>query len=125
MGKTPEEIEAFKTELENARLEAKESQKKFQKLLKSCPHDINVPTRFDGSQSAYCKICGIDFGWYCPESPDHACHYFSTEREGVRGVELIDSTFCTDVPELNDPDHDPDYETDDSCLFCYDPEERK
>lgn len=27
------------------------------------------------STGAYCKACGKDFGWWCPESPDHICHY--------------------------------------------------
>ena len=24
---------------------------------------------------ARCDICSTEFGWYCPESPDHICHY--------------------------------------------------
>ena len=24
---------------------------------------------------AYCAVCGKDFGWWCPKSPDHLCHY--------------------------------------------------
>jgi len=31
------------------------------------------------STSAICAICGINFGWYCPKSPDHKCHYTKTE----------------------------------------------
>ena len=25
--------------------------------------------------SAVCAKCGKDFGWWCPKSPDHCCHY--------------------------------------------------
>jgi hypothetical protein len=26
-------------------------------------------------ESAACRICGTDFGWWCPKSPDHSCCY--------------------------------------------------
>jgi hypothetical protein len=29
----------------------------------------------DDCCSASCAICGQDFGWWCPKSPDHYCHY--------------------------------------------------
>lgn len=29
----------------------------------------------DDCCSAYCAVCGHDFGWWCPKSPDHYCHY--------------------------------------------------
>ena len=32
----------------------------------------NEPWRSSG---AICKVCGTDLGWYCPNSPDHRCHY--------------------------------------------------
>jgi hypothetical protein len=24
---------------------------------------------------ARCCICNVNHGWYCPDSPDHSCHY--------------------------------------------------
>ena len=32
-----------------------------------------------GSCGASCAICGQDFGWWCPKSPDHYCHYENGE----------------------------------------------
>ena len=28
-----------------------------------------------GSTIAICEVCEKDFGWYCPDSSDHYCHY--------------------------------------------------
>jgi hypothetical protein len=81
-------------------------------LKASCPH------RLSGKDSLRCDVCGRGFGWRCPESPDGVCHYY-TEEDGK--IHLIDGR-KVDVP---DKDHDPQYETDDSCLFCREPSERK
>jgi hypothetical protein len=59
----------------------------------------------------------IDHGWDCPESPDKKCHYFTNEAGKVvlkKGVEV-------DPPQ----GHDSDNESDDWCIFCGAPEERK
>jgi ribonuclease HI len=77
----------------------------------SCKHVI-----VEKGDSAYCALCSDHFGWYCPDSPDHSCHYFSHAGK----VELSDGTLV-DKP-ANDYDG---YETDDMCLFCGDPQERK
>lgn len=29
----------------------------------------------DGCYNASCAICGQDFGWWCPKSPNHICEY--------------------------------------------------
>ena len=68
---------------------------------------------------ASCFSCEFDFGWRCPSSPDSVCHYQSMHsRPGF--VKLVDDT------EVPVPDgHDIEYETDDSCIFCHAPDERK
>ncbi len=79
---------------------------------KQCNHNI-ISSEYE---SAQCRHCNEDFGWYCEESPDHTCHYYSSNRE----VELTDGSFMP-VPQ----EHNEKYETDDSCIFCGSPEERK
>jgi len=39
-------------------------------LLVKCHHKI-----IKEYESAVCIICGKNFGWWCPKSPDHFCHY--------------------------------------------------
>lgn len=68
------------------------------------------------SVSANCQGCHQYFGWRCKKSPDGVCHYYSEDGK----IELIDNTQVP-TPE----DHDPDYETDDCCIFCGMPDERK
>jgi hypothetical protein len=80
-----------------------------------CPHNI-VKARIAGAE---CDICGRNFGWYCAESPDHACHYYTYDRKGTQ-VQLYDRT----LHSLKEPS-DPEYESDDCCLFCNQPDERK
>lgn len=86
--------------------------KEIRLIKRTCTH--NIVGKKDSS--ARCDICGSYFGWWCPESKDHVCHYES--EHGI--VELIDGT-AVSVPK----DHDPDYECDDWCIFCGNPEERK
>ena len=59
-------------------------------------------------------------GWWCDKSPDNSCYYYSDEKDGSRIVELCNGTEVALPKEL-----DPEYETDDCCLFCGEPEERK
>ena len=68
------------------------------------------------SVSSVCLGCGQHFGWRCKKSPDGVCHYFSEDGK----IELIDGT---NVPVSEG--HDDQYETDDTCLFCGMPDERK
>ena len=39
-------------------------------LVQNCPHEI-----IRSHDSAICRICDTDFGWWCPKSPDHLCEY--------------------------------------------------
>jgi hypothetical protein len=45
--------------------------KKLWTLERGCPHDVQK-TQWD---SMVCTICGESLGWWCPDSPDHYCHY--------------------------------------------------
>jgi hypothetical protein len=63
-----------------------------------------------------CVICGENFGHLCPESPDQICHYHTSGGF----INLIDGRKIA-APA----NHDVDYETEDSCIFCHQPEERK
>lgn len=89
-----------------------------------CSHQtLQVPKKKDiesGCASAKCAECSDYLGWYCPDSKDNRCYYESEERDGKNVVEL-----STGEVVAMDEDHDPEYETSDSCLFCGQPDERK
>ncbi len=79
----------------------------------SCPPNAMV----EKYGNPHCTLCRASiFGHWCPESHDHECHYFT--KDGV--VKFRDGTIGK-MPT----DHDVKYETDDECLFCGKPEERK
>ncbi len=80
------------------------------RLEAECPHKIFSHGSFG---YAACEGCNRDFGWYCPDSPDHVCHYFI--EDGM--LELIDGTLIK-APEGAEEQYD-------ICLFCGHPEERK
>lgn len=83
----------------------------FSDMKNSCKHKIK-----NLSDSACCTLCDRNFGWYCSESKDKCCHYFSDKGK----VELITGELV-DVPRH----HDQYGENYDECIFCGDPEERK
>ncbi len=56
------------------------------------------------------------FGWDCPESPDGVCHYFSKEGK----VKLADGRSVR-VPA----NHDATNESQEWCIYCKEPKERK
>jgi len=68
------------------------------------------------SVGSTCLICGEHFGWRCKVSPDGVCHYHTEDGK----VELSDGTLVDPPAE-----HDPNYETSDSCIWCGHPDERK
>lgn len=112
-----EEQKTFLEELLRLKKKLKKAKAKYEEFKKDCKHSIaynHCETFGDGS--AWCSVCGEHFGWYCPDSPDHGCHYDS--YQGM--VELSDGTKVP-VPKY----HDADYETDDDCIFCHQPNERK
>lgn len=52
------------------------AQAAFAAFQASCKHHI---VRFGGA--ARCQICGQDFGWWCPNAPDHFCAYLQGEEQ--------------------------------------------
>lgn len=80
--------------------------------------DLNVcknHTIVRKNDTAYCSICNEYFNWFCEESPDNTCHYYSKNNQ----ITLINKTTYT-LKDYNN-----DYETDDCCIFCGQPNERK
>lgn len=104
----------LKKQIKEAKKKLTKASQAYTLLIRTCKHETIIK---EGSyEGAVCDTCGSGFGWYCPESPDHTCHYNS-----VNGlVTLIDGR-TVPIPE----EHDPDYESDDSCIFCGEPDERK
>jgi hypothetical protein len=86
-----------------------------------CSHS-NLEER---NESAVCYNCGsYRFGWYCKDSPDNECHYFSEELEESKfTIELRDGSRFQLANDYSKKSQE--YESDDDCLFCGNPEERK
>jgi len=109
-------MEYKKEDFDKIRNDIIELQRKLGQMVNDCKHEV---PNYKQDSSARCQICGKYFGWSCHDSPDHVCHYFSIEKDGQIGVELIDGSF---YPL---PNHNADYESDDWCIFCQEPDERK
>jgi len=105
--------------------------------LERCPHVIyrdgaeDYEPECDGSVAA-CAVCGTRFGWWCPDSPDHACHYYTIGSSRADDYDPRDDTLTNHGRVklltgefVTPPQHDPEYETDDQCLWCGQPNERK
>lgn len=67
-----------------------EAQKEYCNVLWQCKHvivprdkyvDEKLKTDIWASTGAICAICGKNFGWWCPKSPDHLCHYSKSEDD--------------------------------------------
>lgn len=106
----------------NERLFALMEQCKHSVAVKDAPKHVVLGTdwEFDDWGGVWCETCGKDLGWYCPDSPDHTCHYYSQRDETGCFVKLIDGT-----RHYLPYDHRWQFESDDCCLFCGEPEERK
>lgn len=103
-----------KEKIKQLRAEADAKNAEAFDLIKNCLHKIvhQEPDEF-GYGFAECEGCDTQFGWYCPDSPDHVCHYF-TENSNV---ELMTGELIISPPHK--------YETYDCCLYCGHPGERK
>jgi hypothetical protein len=119
---------AQRVELQMLRKKLVEIQQKIGKIESNCKHvlvQVHANPKYDDNGSARCENCDRYFSWWCPDSPDHACHYITHEVEGylltARAVELVDGTEHI----LHDYEGDPEYENDDGCVFCHEPDERK
>ena len=93
-------------------------QQQIEDARATCTHAI----AYEEDGRSWCEVCGEDFGWACPKSPDHTCHYFS-ERV-TPGMEPHVKLHNGGIAYLSS-DHYEEDETDDCCLFCHDPNERK
>lgn len=125
---TPEQAQ-FKADVDAAKQKIEDAKSYLGNLLKTCVHVLPklTPEMVDllrihdhrswSYDSATCMLCSTYFGYRCPDSPDSVCHYYTNEQGRVR---LIDGTEIEPPPE-----HDTEYETPDSCIFCGSPEERK
>jgi hypothetical protein len=89
----------------------------IEKIIGEHEHKI-IKTASGGT---VCLVCDKTFGWWCPKSPDHLCHYFSNKGK----VELIDGTVINKPKNKYTKVYTKEYETEDSCIFCGDSEERK
>lgn len=94
----------------------KQLQTEISNLNESCTHELLVETSHD-KDGVWCEECHRGFGWWCPESPDHACHYHT--HHGM--VELANG----DLIEPPDTWEGPESENYDMCIYCGDPDERK
>jgi hypothetical protein len=96
-------IDDCKHEITSYGIDPIDSSKRMHELLGLIPTSalievqINDPLSWSGS----CWICGKDFGWYCPDSPDHICDYHYNGEDGNVG-------------------YNPD-----CCKYCHQPDERK
>lgn len=109
----------YRKKLRDLKSKLHAAQKEYDTHLKTCDHTI-VKGKYGGAE---CTECGKDFGWWCPNSPDHVCHY-PNEIIPTRGViKLINGTYYhTDITmyyrqlvEVNN----------DNCIHCGQPAERK
>lgn len=107
---------AQRVNLKMLKLQLIRTGKKIADIKDACRHII-----VDRHDSAWCEDCETHFGWWCPDSPDHLCQYFSYDKNGTRAVMLRDGTEHIFQEYKNDPN----YESDDDCLFCGSPDERK
>jgi hypothetical protein len=104
----------LKERIAQTRQEIAASSETLRTLIATCTHTERKP---GDSDSATCETCDKDLGWKCEHAPDGVCHYFS-EDDGQ-----VNLTNGQSVPV---PDgHDAQFETEDSCIFCQNPEERK
>ena len=98
---------------------------KFEPKPKVCTQHKIIKKGENGWTSARCSECGETFGWWCDKSPDKSCHYF-TELNGKVPSPNVCVKLINDVLfSMPDPNYDRRFETEDCCLFCGEPQERK
>lgn len=119
---------AQRVTLKMLRKQLVEIQQKIGGIENNCQHvvvHVHAKSEYGWNGSARCENCDRYLSWWCPDSPDHTCHYHTHEVEAfllkARAVELIDGTEYI----IHDYEGDPKYENDDDCVFCHEPDERK
>ena len=104
----------------------KDSRAELHKLLEGCEHRFRPLSEEEladlwMSTGAWCDVCHYSFGWRCKISPDSVCHYFSVDQGGKLSPQIDGDPVTFPQGEYGGPDS----ESDDWCLFCGMPEERK
>jgi 3',5'-cyclic AMP phosphodiesterase CpdA len=69
--KMMDDISKIRNEIENL-------ERKIELILRGHPHVISRRDLQSTDTSAICIICGENFGWWCPKSPDGFCEYSTT-----------------------------------------------
>lgn len=98
----------------------------IKEIKKHCPHQLTEFKLTNDSSIAKCEQCDSELGWWCPDSPDRICHYYTEmgkdDFEGRRVVELYNKT---QVQYAHKPGQSIDSESEDACLYCGKPTKRK
>jgi hypothetical protein len=120
MSELSEEEQSLRDEILDVRSKAKAIYRVAERIIESAPVCTHTKIAKCDYESARCSICDKRFtGWWCDDSPDKVCHYF-TSHDGK--VELRNGDEV-DTPEGYDGDRDD--QSYDWCIYCGDPEERK
>ena len=100
-------------------------------------HEIKENGEYGGAICINCKPferfekTGGHWSWYCPESPDHQCHYEAEQEvweghgEIKRGKYFVWSINGEKIILEGYTEEDRKYQSFDYCIFCGNPEERK
>ena len=86
--------------------------------VNGCLH--KVLAFLDGS--ARCEMCGEHLGWYCKDSPDRLCHYYTDAAEGskTRVFRDLGGSYWEMWKDYNWQSEDGQL-----CIFCRKPKIRK
>lgn len=87
-------------------------QQEAYRLQEECPHKVGPGDKT--TAYAVCEGCNKNFGWHCPDSPDHVCHYEAYDGK----VEMIDGTLVDQPADYSDDNYE-------DCIYCGQPDERK
>jgi len=99
-----------------------EKEKTKRILRGECWHEIVEIILPGGSRGTKCIHCssqeisgvkGQPWGWYCHDSPDHRCHYYSKIDENKNRF-----VWSVNREKIILQDHDSKRETLGYCLFC-------
>lgn len=104
---------------------------KTKRALKGiCWHDIEERGDYGGARCIHCGNYeefpdgkGRPWGWYCPDSPDHQCSYHAERDENGKYFVWTINGEKVFLPKYTV--EDAKHESDDWCIFCGQPEERK
>jgi hypothetical protein len=112
-----EEQSEYKRRIHDVLVEVANIRVKHADLIDGCKHFLRPLTdkEIEEGEGAVCEICLKGFSWRCSKSPDGVCHY-DIENGLIR---LIDGSLVQ-----QHPDHYVDYESDGSCVFCGEPDDR-